>query len=121
MIGSSQPVLAIVGEDVILPCHIEPPVNMAKGTVEWTRPDLKPDLVHRLQQGVVHGDVLNPLYTKRTSLFHEELPYGNISLRLSRVQLSDEGEFICKAPGLPTAPSSVIHLLVGEVIVKIWM
>ena len=130
MIGSSQPVLAIVGDDVILPCHIEPPVNMAKGNVEWSRPALQPEYVLVLQHGVVQAaDFMNPQYKKRTSLFHDELPRGNISLKLSRVKLSDEGMFTCRAPTLPSSSSSsgirssssLIQLLVGKIMVKTWM
>ena len=103
----------MVGDDVILPCHIEPPVNMENETVVWTRPDLNPEFVHLLQHGRDTAEELNPVYKQRTSLFHDELSHGNISLKLSRVQISDEGTYQCSVPILGN--SSLIQLLVGKI------
>uniref|UniRef100_A0A3P9B6T5 Ig-like domain-containing protein n=1 Tax=Maylandia zebra TaxID=106582 RepID=A0A3P9B6T5_9CICH len=40
----------------------------------------------------------NPSYRGRSSLFINELKRGNISLKLSRVKLSDEGTYECSIP-----------------------
>ena len=95
MIGLSQPVVAIEGDDDILPCHIEPPVNMEKESVKWTGPDLWPSSVHVLRDGLVDSGHQNPSYNQRTSLFSDQLSHGNISLKLSRVKLSDQGSYRC--------------------------
>ena len=112
VIGSSHPVLARVGDEAILPCHVEPPEDMTRKTVEWNRPDLKPTIVHLLQDGWTNPAYVNPLYKDRTSLFHDKLYDGIISLRLSRVKLSDEGTYQC----FVTNPhsSTPIQLLVGK-------
>ena len=102
---------AIEGDDVILPCHIEPPVNMENETVVWTRPDLNPEVVHLLR-GPDTAVELNPAYNQRTSLFRDELSHGNISLKLSKVQISDEGTYQCSVPILGNR--SLIQLLVGK-------
>ena len=110
MIGSSQPVMAMVGDDVILPCHIEPPVNMEKETVVWRRGS---SYVHRLLDGRVDSEHQDPSYKQRTSLFDDQLFLGNISLKLSSVKLSDEGTYRCSVPILGN--SSLIQLLVGKI------
>ena len=93
--------MAMVGDDVILPCHIEPPVNMEKETVLWYRTDLwRSSSVHLLRDGRVDSWRQNPSYKQRTSLFSDQLSHGNISLKLSRVMLSDQGTYNCSVPGL---------------------
>ena len=115
MIGSSHPILVTVGEEVILPCRIEPPVNMSRKTVQWSRPDQEPYLVHLLQDGHHRPyQDLNPLYKDRTALFPEKLPDGNMSLKLSRVRLSDEGTYRCSATTLKIKEYTWINLLVGK-------
>ena len=113
MIGSSHPVLSRVGDEAILPCHVEPPADMERGIVEWNRPDLKPQFVLLYRTGRYLNAEQNLLYKDRASLFDTELSRGNISLRLSRVRLSDEGNYTCFAPELRS--STKIQLLVGKI------
>ena len=117
MIGSSHPILVTVGEEVILPCRIEPPVNMERKTVEWTRPDLMPPYVYLHKDGRYAHSYTNPLYEQRTTLFHGELSHGNISLKLFRVQLSDEGTYTCSVitPEVTLQRSREIQLRIGNI------
>ena len=111
MIGPSQPIVATVGEDIVLPAYLEPSTNALRVTVEWTRPDLSPRFVHVLRQGVkLIGNY--PSYEGRTSLFSDELKLGNISLKLSRVRISDEGPYRCFIPELDK--DHVVQLVVGK-------
>ncbi|XP_067380087.1 butyrophilin subfamily 3 member A2-like [Channa argus] len=113
LIGSPQPVVAKVGDDVILPCHLEPAVDVATKTLEWTRSDLKPRFVYLWYAGQDYDDMKNPSYKGRTSLFTDELKRGNISLKLSNVKLADEGKYRCYIPD--RNEESVIELVVGSV------
>ena len=107
----AQPIVATVGEDIVLPAYLEPSTNALRVTVEWTRPDLSPRFVHVLRQGVkLIGNY--PSYEGRTSLFSDELKLGNISLKLSRVRISDEGPYRCFLPEMKI--SCIIQLIVGE-------
>ncbi|KAM6960406.1 butyrophilin subfamily 3 member A2-like [Tautogolabrus adspersus] len=113
VIGSPLPILAIVGDDIILPCHLKPAINAASETVEWTRPDLEPRFVHVWRSGQELLDAQHPSYEGRTSLFINELKNGNISLKLSKVRLSDKGKYRCF---LPTSDKhSTIELVFGSV------
>uniref|UniRef100_A0A3Q0RXD4 Immunoglobulin V-set domain-containing protein n=1 Tax=Amphilophus citrinellus TaxID=61819 RepID=A0A3Q0RXD4_AMPCI len=91
MIGPTQPVVAMIGDDIILPCHLEPAVDAVKLTVEWSRNDLKPRFVYLRRNGVELLTEQNSLYTRRTSLSVSKLQCGDISLKLSTVKLSDAG------------------------------
>uniref|UniRef100_A0A671TLZ1 Ig-like domain-containing protein n=1 Tax=Sparus aurata TaxID=8175 RepID=A0A671TLZ1_SPAAU len=112
LIGPSRSILAGIGDDIILPCHLKPVMNINAETIEWTRPDLKERFVHVRRPGLDLVNVQNPSYKGRTSLFPHELKQGNISLKLSKVQLSDQGTYVCDIPVLNK--NSSIRLVVGK-------
>uniref|UniRef100_A0A096M3L9 Ig-like domain-containing protein n=1 Tax=Poecilia formosa TaxID=48698 RepID=A0A096M3L9_POEFO len=88
---------AKVGDDVILPCHVKPPFDVNKLTIEWRFKDKK-IYVHRSQKR--DNKTSDPEYKTRTSLFHKNLTKGNISLILTNVTKEDEGNYICFVPKL---------------------
>ncbi|KAL7375581.1 hypothetical protein ABVT39_020254 [Epinephelus coioides] len=100
LIGPPHSIVAEVGDDVILPCHLKPVMDVTAETLEWKRFDLKQSLVHVLRAGQNLENEKNPSYRGRTSLFTDELKRGNISLKLSKVQLSDRGIYHCDIPEL---------------------
>uniref|UniRef100_A0A4W6EKT6 Ig-like domain-containing protein n=1 Tax=Lates calcarifer TaxID=8187 RepID=A0A4W6EKT6_LATCA len=99
LIGSSQPIVATHGDNVTLPCRLDPAEDVTDLTVEWTRPDLDPRFVHVRRSGQELVSKKHPWFRERTSLFINELKHGNISLKLSRVKLSDQGTYRCFIPG----------------------
>ncbi|XP_026225139.1 butyrophilin-like protein 2 [Anabas testudineus] len=111
--GPSQPIVAVVGDDIILPCHLQPAVDASDLTVEWTRADLDPRFVHVLHIGEELLSLKHPLYRERTSLFIDELKNGNISLKLSKVKPADEGKYRCFIPEL--RGDSTVQLVVDAV------
>uniref|UniRef100_A0A3P8TIG4 Ig-like domain-containing protein n=1 Tax=Amphiprion percula TaxID=161767 RepID=A0A3P8TIG4_AMPPE len=100
VIGPSQPIVASVGADIILPCHVEPTMDATAEILEWMRSDLNPRFVHVWRSGQDVMNARNPSYRGRTSLFINELKHGNISVKLSKVELSDEGTYECYIPKL---------------------
>ncbi|KAM6960412.1 myelin-oligodendrocyte glycoprotein-like [Tautogolabrus adspersus] len=123
VIGSKQPIKASPGDDVILPCHVEPPVDVVRLTVEWSKPDLQPDPNDRLGNvGYVHlyrdrHEVLDmkiPSYVRRTELLPDDLRRGNISLKMMNVSVEDGGRYRCFIPKLSKSRvrSSIIRLVV---------
>lgn len=121
MIGSSQAIVAAVGDDVILPCYVEPPFNVEELMVDWWRPDIPPDPTDHLSQyKYVHHyyekrnveDMKMSSYAGRTSLFEDELKNGNASLKITNVKLSDQGRYRCVVPQLGS--STVVKLIVGK-------
>uniref|UniRef100_A0A671TLA9 Ig-like domain-containing protein n=1 Tax=Sparus aurata TaxID=8175 RepID=A0A671TLA9_SPAAU len=83
---------------IILPCHLKPAMDVNAETIEWTRPDLEQRFVHVRRSGQDLVNIKNPSYKGRTSLFPGELKQGNISLKLCKVQLSDQGTYVCDIP-----------------------
>ncbi|XP_047454474.1 butyrophilin-like protein 2, partial [Mugil cephalus] len=91
-VDSLQPIVARVGDDVVLPCQIKPSVDVSASTLEWKRSNLYV-LVWRNGADLKMQKDLS--YRGRTSLFPDELKHGNVSLKLSDVKLSDKGTYRC--------------------------
>ncbi|XP_044040334.1 myelin-oligodendrocyte glycoprotein-like [Siniperca chuatsi] len=131
VIGPLQPVVAAPGDDVVLPCHLEPEFNVERQTVEWSKPDLKPDPSDRLSRvEYVHVyrdrrevlDMKLRSYVKRTLLFPDGLKRGNISLKITNVTLADAGRYKCFIPKLKSnVKESIVQLVVVDPdSVKVW-
>ncbi|XP_051251036.1 lymphocyte activation gene 3 protein-like isoform X6 [Dicentrarchus labrax] len=97
VIGSHDPVTVRVGYDVILPCHLEPPFDVRTLTVKWTR---NKTVVHVSRHGKDYLNDQDENFRNRTSLFHEEMTNGNISLKLTKVTELDAGSYTCNVPCL---------------------
>ncbi|XP_030608889.1 butyrophilin-like protein 2 [Archocentrus centrarchus] len=113
VVGPLQPVVSLIGDDVILPCHLDPVMDAFDMTLEWARPDLDPRFVIVWRDGVDLESKKHPLYNNRTSLFTNELQSGNISLKISKVKQSDGGTYICFVPELKR--DAAVRLVVGAV------
>ncbi|XP_030287914.1 myelin-oligodendrocyte glycoprotein-like [Sparus aurata] len=122
VIGSPETIVAALGDDTILPCHVEPQIDVTGLTVEWSKPDLKPDpndRLRRVEYVHLYRDAREDLdmkiaeYVKRTELFADGLTRGNISLKITNVTFEDEGRYQCFIPKLKSHfKSSIIYLYV---------
>uniref|UniRef100_A0AAZ3P2I2 Ig-like domain-containing protein n=1 Tax=Oncorhynchus tshawytscha TaxID=74940 RepID=A0AAZ3P2I2_ONCTS len=113
VVGPADRVVALIGDDVILPCSPQPNVSAVGMIVRWTRLNPKAENVHFYRQGRDSNEDQSPSYKGRTSMFHEELKNGNVSLKLTRVTLSDTGRYRCFLPTLMKETS--FQLIVGAV------
>eukprot|EP00063_Salmo_salar_P059029 XP_014033864.1 PREDICTED: butyrophilin subfamily 3 member A2-like isoform X2 [Salmo salar] len=116
---SSDPVVAVADDDVILPCSLLNFTKSAGLVVKWSRSNLKDTtgkdkVVHFYRDARDSNVDQDESYRGRTSLF-KELKNGNVSLKLSRVKLSDEGNYMCYI--LVQEPNSLVHETVIQLIV----
>ncbi|KTG04420.1 hypothetical protein cypCar_00035622 [Cyprinus carpio] len=96
VVGPVDPVFAVAGEDVILPCSVKPSISVVDMRVEWFRSELKDSqLVHLYENHEDRNTEQIQSYRERTKLNHQELQRGDASLKLSSVQISDEGRYKC--------------------------
>ncbi|XP_013121243.1 CD276 antigen isoform X3 [Oreochromis niloticus] len=124
VIGSNLPIIAAPGDDVILPCHLAPMFDVQGLTVEWSKPDLKPDPSDRLSRvEYVHlyrdrkevPDMKMASYFRRTELFMDAMKHGNISLKILNVSEEDNGRYRCFIPKLrSTVKAAIVELVVDS-------
>uniref|UniRef100_A0A3Q0RS73 Ig-like domain-containing protein n=1 Tax=Amphilophus citrinellus TaxID=61819 RepID=A0A3Q0RS73_AMPCI len=114
--GSQQKILALLGDDVILPCSLKTPTDASHLQLEWARTDLSPGFIHVWEKIKEYVEFKQPSYVGRTSLSSDKLKHGDVSLTLSKVQLSDEGPYRCFIPQLPL--ELFVDLIVGKVVLQ---
>ncbi|XP_036419904.1 uncharacterized protein LOC118803521 [Colossoma macropomum] len=95
VVGPAEPLVVEAGEDLVLPCSLQPSVSAVDMTVEWSRLHLGDRIVHLYEYHKDKSLDQMESYRGRTTLFKEELKKGNTSLKLSVLQLSDEGAYKC--------------------------
>ncbi|XP_032364412.1 uncharacterized protein LOC116678801 isoform X2 [Etheostoma spectabile] len=119
VVGAFQPIVTAQGDDVILPCHVEPQLDVEDMTVEWWRPDVPPDpadplsnyrYVHRYHDKQHEEDMKNPSYAGRTEMFPDGLRHGNVSLKIRDVRRSDRGRYRCEVPHLASEAVIMLHV-----------
>ncbi|XP_024655948.2 myelin-oligodendrocyte glycoprotein [Maylandia zebra] len=128
VIGSNLPIIASPGDDVILPCQLVPMFDVQGLTVEWSKPDLKPDPSDRLSRvEYVHlyrdrkevPDMKMASYFRRTELFMDDMKHGNISLKILNVSEEDNGRYRCFIPKLRSrVKAAVVELVVDPNVAK---
>ncbi|XP_068611912.1 butyrophilin subfamily 1 member A1-like isoform X2 [Brachionichthys hirsutus] len=112
----SETVLAFAGGTVILPCSFDITPDDDFPTVEWSKEGLEPNVVFLYRDGCETHEMKHPSYRYRTSFITTELKKGNISLRISDVQLSDAGTYRClKLPPNGPRSISIVELVVVAV------
>uniref|UniRef100_A0A8C5G0I4 Ig-like domain-containing protein n=1 Tax=Gouania willdenowi TaxID=441366 RepID=A0A8C5G0I4_GOUWI len=115
VIGSPDPIFCSPGADVVLPCHLDPELDVRDLTVEWSRTDrsTRPQYVH------IYRNRREVSTISRTRLFVEQLGHGNISLKVLNVSAEDGGAYRCFIPKLRSRTLS--HLLTNQhlLIIKI--
>ncbi|NXF19243.1 VTCN1 inhibitor, partial [Rhodinocichla rosea] len=86
---------AFVGETVVLPCSTTPPgeLALAKSMLYWQIGSKQ--LVHFFQNGQDSLKGQDQKFHGRTSLFLDQMKHGNLSLKISNVQLEDGAEYSC--------------------------
>ncbi|XP_065271854.1 butyrophilin subfamily 1 member A1-like [Emys orbicularis] len=94
VIGPDQPVTAIVGEDIVLPCHLSPPMSAENMEVRWSRSDYS-SFVHRYRDGKDQTEYQLPEYSGRTEFLKDGIRNGSVALRLHNIRPTDEGRYTC--------------------------
>lgn len=121
VVGSLQPIIATSGDDVVLPCHLEPSQSAEEALVEWSRQDRSHvQYVHVYRDHGEVTDMKTASFHRRTALFIEELKHGNVSLKIMDVTPADEGNYRCFIPTLRSpVKDSTLRLIVSECVLLV--
>ncbi|KAM8772598.1 uncharacterized protein AB9X84_010702 [Acanthopagrus schlegelii] len=102
----------ILIDSLVLQCQVDPRVDLSAKPLDVTRPDLKhqgKDVVHAYRHQ--HDFLTDQMdqYKGRTTLNHEDLKNGTITLRISSVGPSDSGRYRIYVRGLFVRYITVEH------------
>ncbi|KAL7853098.1 hypothetical protein SRHO_G00188830 [Serrasalmus rhombeus] len=121
VLGPAAPLVVEAGEDLVLPCSLQPSISAEDMMVEWTRTGQTDtdNLVHLYEDHADRYYDQMKSYRGRTTLFKEELQKGNTSLKLSEVQTSDEGVYKCLVKSASWYDDITVHLVEVKVHSKV--
>ncbi|XP_071068833.1 myelin-oligodendrocyte glycoprotein-like [Dasypus novemcinctus] len=94
VIGPKAPVTVLVGEEVVLPCHLSPLMDAQDMEVKWYR-DNPFGLVHQYVHLEDHMEQQMPEYQGRTEFLKDNITTGHVALRIHDIRPSDAGEYSC--------------------------
>ncbi|XP_038626279.1 butyrophilin subfamily 1 member A1-like [Tachyglossus aculeatus] len=109
--GPDEPVVAMLGAEVELPCHLDPQMKAEHMEVRWYRDDVS-NVVHLYREGKDLDEEQIPEYAGRTELLKEGLTDGTVTLRLHNVLILDDGNYVCYVQDGEFYEQAIIHLSV---------
>ncbi|XP_075770174.1 butyrophilin subfamily 1 member A1-like [Pelodiscus sinensis] len=112
VIGPDHPVTAVVGEEIVLPCHLSPRMSAENMEVRWFRHELTP-FVHLYRRGEEEFGQQMPEYHGRTELLKDGITNGNVHLGILNVRPSDEGQYRCSVQEGDFQEEAVLELEVA--------
>ncbi|XP_059793961.1 butyrophilin-like protein 1 [Balaenoptera ricei] len=92
--GPSDPIVAVLGGDTVLPCHVFPPISAEDMELRWFRSKFS-EAVFIYQNRVERNEEQIARYVGRTSLVRDFLAQGEAAVRIQKVQVSDNGLYTC--------------------------
>uniref|UniRef100_A0A8C0T5P1 Butyrophilin subfamily 1 member A1 n=1 Tax=Canis lupus familiaris TaxID=9615 RepID=A0A8C0T5P1_CANLF len=94
VIGPSDPIVAMLGGDVMLPCHLSPAMDMENMELRWFRSKFsEAAFIYQNQQEQREEQLAQ--YAGRTSLVKDFLTQGEAAMRIHKVQAFDNGLYTC--------------------------
>ncbi|XP_014817250.1 PREDICTED: butyrophilin subfamily 3 member A2-like, partial [Calidris pugnax] len=94
VVGPSRPLLATVGQDVVLPCHLSPRMDARSLEIRWIRHQFS-ETMHLYRNGEDLDGAQMEEYIGRTELARDGLSSGSLDLRISELRPSDDGQYVC--------------------------
>uniref|UniRef100_F6TXV1 Ig-like domain-containing protein n=1 Tax=Xenopus tropicalis TaxID=8364 RepID=F6TXV1_XENTR len=112
-VSSTTSVVAALGSDVVLPCHLTPEMNAEKMEIRWFKPMYQP-YVHLYINGKDDYTAQMPQFANRTELLKENITRGIFPLKIRNVTAQDSGEYYCFVESTEHHGMAAVQLQVTE-------
>ncbi|XP_065421013.1 butyrophilin subfamily 1 member A1-like isoform X1 [Chrysemys picta bellii] len=93
--GPDHPVIASLGGEAILPCHLSPRMSAENMELRWFRSEFSA-VVHLYRDGQDQYGEQMLEYQRRTELLKDDITNGSVSLRIRDIRPSDDGQYKCR-------------------------
>ncbi|XP_067441629.1 uncharacterized protein [Thunnus thynnus] len=87
------------GDDVTLPCHLDPSIDVSAHTVDWSRVD-NDEVAYSYRNKRHNHDAQTRRYRGRTTFNLDGPSRGDLTVQISSAQLDDSGPYKCFVPEL---------------------
>ncbi|XP_036926355.1 butyrophilin subfamily 2 member A2-like [Sturnira hondurensis] len=120
VVGPAEPMLAMVGEDTVLSCHLSPEKSAVDMEVRWFRSQFSPAvLVYKGQRERPDEQVQQ--YRGRTTFVTEDIHKGKVALVINNVTAHDNGIYRCYFQQGRSYDEATMRLVVaGETFLFAW-
>ncbi|XP_052504074.1 butyrophilin subfamily 2 member A2-like [Budorcas taxicolor] len=111
VLGPAYPVLAVVGENVMLRCHLSPEKNAEDMEVRWFRAQFSPAVfVYKGRRE--RTDEQMEQYRGRTTFVSEAISEGSVGLIIHNVTAHENGFYCCYFQEGRSYDEAIVHLIV---------
>ncbi|XP_049620740.1 butyrophilin subfamily 1 member A1-like [Suncus etruscus] len=94
VIGPSEPVVAMLGAETVLPCRVSPAMSVENMELRWFRSQFS-EAVYVYQDGVEQVEEQLVDYKGRTELVKDYITEGRVAVRIYSLRVSDNGIYKC--------------------------
>ncbi|XP_070374293.1 butyrophilin-like protein 10 isoform X2 [Equus asinus] len=113
VLGPSEPVWAMVGGNVDLPCYLSPNISAEDMELRWYRDQPSP-AVHVRRKGKDVPEEQMALYQGRTTFLKDGVAQGQASVRIHNVTTFDNGTFHCQFNDSTVSAEATLWLRVAD-------
>uniref|UniRef100_A0A8D0F7H6 Ig-like domain-containing protein n=1 Tax=Strix occidentalis caurina TaxID=311401 RepID=A0A8D0F7H6_STROC len=112
VVAPVQPLRATMGQDVVLPCHVSPRVDIQRLEIWWIRHPSS-ETVHHYRNGEDQDGEQSRDYRGRTELVRAGLSNGSLDLWILGLRPSDDGQYLCAVQGVTSYSEAAVDLEVA--------
>ena len=94
MTGPSEPIVAMLGADTVLPCRVYPAMNVENMEIRWFRNQFS-EAVFVYQNGMEQVGEQLVDFKGRTELVKDYITEGRVAVRIHSLRVSDNGMYKC--------------------------
>uniref|UniRef100_A0A8C7ETQ8 Butyrophilin subfamily 1 member A1 n=1 Tax=Neovison vison TaxID=452646 RepID=A0A8C7ETQ8_NEOVI len=94
VIGPSEPIVAMLGTDIVLPCRVSPAMNVESMELRWFRSEFS-EAVYVYKDGMEQAGEQLVDFKGRAELVKDYITEGRVAVRIYGLRISDNGIYKC--------------------------